>query len=118
MRVDAWLWAVRLFKSRSQSTAAVKAGHVRINGERAKPSTAVRVGDRVVVRGGPRERIVVVSRTIAKRVSAPMAAEAMVDQSPPPPPRELAVPIGQRDRGAGRPTKRERREIDRLRGRD
>lgn len=116
VRVDAWLWAVRTFKSRSQATAAVKAGHVRVNGERAKPATPVKAGDRVIVRGGPQERILIVVKVLAKRVSAPMAAEALVDQSPPPPPQELAMPLAQRDRGAGRPTKRERRDIDRLRG--
>ncbi|SMF37954.1 heat shock protein Hsp15 [Cellulosimicrobium cellulans J34] len=116
-RVDSWLWAVRVFKSRSQATAAVKAGHVRVNGERAKPATNVRVGDRVVVRGGLVERILVVEKVLVKRVSAPLAAKAVIDQSPPPPPKELAVRVAVRDRGAGRPTKRERRDIDRLRGR-
>jgi len=116
-RVDSWLWAVRVFKSRSQATAAVKAGHVRVNGERAKPATNVRVGDRVVVRGGLVERILVVEKVLVKRVSAPLAAQAVIDQSPPPPPKELAVRVAVRDRGAGRPTKRERRDIDRLRGR-
>ncbi len=116
-RVDAWLWSVRLFKSRSQATAAVKAGHVRVNGERAKPATNVKVGDRIIVRSGPADRIVVVQRVLSKRVGAPQAAEAMIDQSPPPPPREALIPLGLRDRGTGRPTKRDRREIDRLRGR-
>jgi ribosome-associated heat shock protein Hsp15 len=116
-RVDSWLWAVRVFKSRSQATAGVKAGHVRVNGERAKPATNVKVGDRVVVRGGVVERVLVVEKVLVKRVSASLAAEAVTDQSPPPPPRELAVRQAVRDRGAGRPTKRERRDIDRLRGR-
>lgn len=116
-RVDSWLWAVRVFKSRSQATAAVKAGHVRVNGERAKPATGVKVGDRVVVRGSPAERILVVEKVLVKRVSAPLAAQAVIDQSPPPPPRELAVRVAVRERGAGRPTKRERRDLDRLRGR-
>jgi ribosome-associated heat shock protein Hsp15 len=116
-RVDSWLWAVRVFKSRSQATAGVKAGHGRVNGERAKPATNVKVGDRVVVRGGVVERVLVVEKVLVKRVSASLAAEAVTDQSPPPPPRELAVRQAVRDRGAGRPTKRERRDIDRLRGR-
>lgn len=114
VRVDAWLWAVRLFKSRSQATAACRAGHVRVNGERAKPATAVRAGDRVVVRGGVRERVVVVRQALAKRVGAPAAAEAMLDESPPPPPR--VAPVAVRERGTGRPTKRERRDLRRLRG--
>ncbi len=118
VRVDAWLWAVRVFKSRSLATTACKAGHVQVDGARAKPATTVRAGMRVVVRGGPRERILVVRQTLAKRVSAPMAAEAMIDESPPPAPREeRPAPVALRDRGAGRPTKRERRELDRLRGR-
>ncbi len=115
VRVDVWLWAVRLYKSRSQSTVAVRAGHVRVNGERAKPATPVRIGDRVVVRGGLGERVLVVATLLSKRVSAPLAATAVIDHSPPPPPRELAV--ARRDRGAGRPTKRDRRELERLRGR-
>ena len=116
-RVDSWLWAVRVFKSRSQATAAVKAGHVRVNGERAKSATSVKVKDRVVVRGGPVERILVVEKVLVKRVSATLAAQAVDDQSPPPPPRELTVRVAVRDRGAGRPPTRERRALDRLRGR-
>lgn len=60
----------------------------------------------------------VVERTIAKRVGAAIAAECYVDHSPPPPEREVDDVFAVRDRGAGRPTKRDRRKIDRLRGRD
>ena len=63
------------------------------------------------------QRVVVVQRVITKRVGAPVAAECYIDNSPPPPPREEAVPVAVRDRGAGRPTKRERRSIERLLGR-
>ncbi|MDR3359132.1 MAG: RNA-binding S4 domain-containing protein [Bifidobacteriaceae bacterium] len=119
VRVDSWMWAVRLFKSRSLAAAACKAGHVRVNAERAKPATVVGVGDEVHVRGGPRERIVVVVQPLAKRVGAPLAAEAFEDHSPPPPPRlsAEAIPFAIRERGSGRPTKAERRQLDRLRGR-
>ena len=117
VRVDGWVWAVRLYKTRSQATAACRAGHVRVDGDRAKPAQPVRVGARVEVRGGERVRIVEVRRLLAKRVGAPVAQAAYVDHSPPPPPKELASPFGRRDRGAGRPTKRERRQLDRLRGR-
>ncbi|RPF25864.1 RNA-binding S4 domain-containing protein [Georgenia muralis] len=114
-RVDVWLWSVRLFRTRSLATAACKAGHVRINGERAKPAAPVGPGDRVVVRGGERERDVEVVQVLLKRVGASAAAAAVVDHSPAPLPREVfAVP--RRERGAGRPTKRERRDITRLRG--
>ena len=114
-RVDAWTWAVRLFPTRSAAGAACKAGHVRVNGERAKPATMVVPGDEVHVRGGERERIVVVQRTVVKRVGAPVAVTCYLDRSPALPPKEHIDP-GTRDRGAGRPTKRDRRLIQRLRG--
>lgn len=117
VRIDAWLWAVRQYKTRSAATAACRAGHVRLNGERVKAAQAVRPGDEVRVRIAGFDRQLIVRRTIAKRVSAPLAAEAAEDRTPPPPPRaELPATIV-RDRGAGRPTKRERRDLDRLRGR-
>ncbi|MBD7951524.1 RNA-binding S4 domain-containing protein [Oerskovia turbata] len=118
MRVDSWLWAVRLTKSRSVATAACRAGHVKVDGVRVKPSATVRVGSTVTYRGGERERIVEVVELLAKRVGAPEAAKAYVDHSPPVLPREAVPFVPVRDRGAGRPTKRERREIDKLRGRE
>lgn len=117
-RVDRWLWAVRLFRTRSAAAAACRAGHVQVNDVRVKPASSVRPGDRVRVRGGPRERVVEVVRVIESRVGAPLAAECLVDHSPPVPPREVAPVFAERARGAGRPTKRERRETERLRGRD
>ncbi|WP_165989535.1 RNA-binding S4 domain-containing protein [Streptomyces sp. YIM 98790] len=115
-RVDTWIWSVRLLKTRSQATAACRAGHVRVNGERVKPAHAVRPGDEVRLRHEGRDRVVIVTRIVRKRVGAPVAAECLVDNSPPPPPRELLAAAPRRERGAGRPTKRERRELDRLRG--
>ncbi|BDZ66175.1 RNA-binding S4 domain-containing protein [Agromyces mangrovi Wang et al. 2018] len=117
VRVDAWLWAVRQYKTRSEATAACRAGHVRVNGERAKAAQPVRPGDELRVRVRGFERHLVVRRTIAKRVGASVAAEALEDLTPPPPPREAVPQVPVRDRGAGRPTKRERRDLDRLRGR-
>ncbi|MGW2688996.1 RNA-binding S4 domain-containing protein [Streptomyces sp. NPDC001414] len=116
VRIDSWIWAVRLVKTRSMGATACRGGHVQVNGERVKPAHSVRVGDEVRVRQEGRERIVVVKRLIRKRVGAPVAAQCYVDNSPPPPPREAFVPIGLRDRGAGRPTKRDRRDLERLRG--
>ncbi|MYZ39430.1 MULTISPECIES: RNA-binding S4 domain-containing protein [unclassified Streptomyces] len=116
VRVDSWIWSVRLTKTRSQAAAACRAGHVRVNGERVKPAYSVKAGDEIRLRHAGRERIVVVSRTVRKRVGAPVAVECYVDNSPPPPPRELTVPVALRDRGTGRPTKRERRDLDRLHG--
>lgn len=116
VRVDSWIWSVRLTKTRSLAATACKAGHVRINGERAKPAQAVRAGDEVRLRHAGRERIVVVRRLVRKRVGAPVAVECYADNSPPPPPRTDPFNAGVRDRGAGRPTKRDRREMERLRG--
>ncbi len=122
-RVDAWVWAVRLAPSRTAASTACRGGHVRVNGDRAKPATAVKPGDEVRVtltRGRGQagvERIVVVRRLLVKRVSAPLAAEAYEDRTPPPPPREeRPAAVAVRDRGTGRPTKRDRRAIERLRG--
>jgi len=117
VRVDSWIWSVRLTKTRSLAASACRAGHVRVNGERVKPAHVVRTGDEVRLRHAGRERIVVVSRLVRKRVGAPVAAECFVDNSPPPPPREVAAAVPVRDRGTGRPTKRDRRETERLRGR-
>ncbi|GAA0401335.1 RNA-binding S4 domain-containing protein [Streptomyces luteireticuli] len=116
VRVDSWIWSVRLTKTRSLAATACRAGHVRVNGERAKPAQTIRTGDEVRLFHAGRERIVVVSRLVRKRVGAPVAAECFVDNSPPAPPREVVAAAGVRDRGTGRPTKRDRREIERLRG--
>lgn len=116
-RIDSWLWAVRLVKTRSAATALCRAGHVRIGGERAKAAQHLKAGDEVQFRveGGP-PKIVIVRALHGKRVGAPIAALAYEDISPPPPPREERLFIGVRDRGAGRPTKRDRRDIEKLMG--
>ncbi|MFI9252346.1 RNA-binding S4 domain-containing protein [Streptomyces sp. NPDC053069] len=116
VRIDSWIWAVRLIKTRSLGATACRGGHVHVNGERVKPAYSVRVGDEVRLRHEGRERIVIVKRLIRKRVGAPVAAQCYIDNSPPPPPREAVAPVGLRDRGTGRPTKRDRRELERLRG--
>lgn len=116
VRVDSWIWAVRLVKTRSLAGTECRAGHVSVNGEKAKPAQAVRPGDEVRVRTAGTERIVEVRRVLVKRVSAAVAAECYLDNTPPPPPREEIVLVATRERGAGRPTKRDRREIDRLIG--
>jgi ribosome-associated heat shock protein Hsp15 len=109
---------VRLAKTRSDAAAACRAGHVQINHKPAKPASVVRVGDRVEALIHRRQRIVDVKRLIIKRVGAAVAADCFEDHSPPLPEREQPRPLfGVRDRGAGRPTKRDRRKIDQLRGR-
>jgi ribosome-associated heat shock protein Hsp15 len=114
-RVDAWLWAVRLFKTRSAATTACRGGKVRVNRGTAKASTQVKVGDRVEA-FVERERVLEVVTVIEKRVGAGVAAKCFIDHSPPAPVvrREGPHPF-RRPQGAGRPTKRERRVLDRLR---
>lgn len=114
-RLDRWIWAVRLFKTRAEATDACRGGHVDLNGTSAKAAAPVRVGDRVEARVHGAQRILEVVQIIDKRVGAAMAAECYVDHSPPPPEVDRAR-VAARERGAGRPTKRERREIDRFRG--
>lgn len=117
-RVDQWLHAVRLVKTRSMAAQACRGGHVKVGGKAAKPSSPVRVGDRIEAYRNGREREVEVTALIVKRVGAAQAAECYVDHSPPPPERDELEPLfAVRERGAGRPTKRDRRQIDRLRGR-
>jgi ribosome-associated heat shock protein Hsp15 len=113
-RIDRWLCAVRLVKSRPLATQLCEAGHVRVNGSGSKPSSKVRVGDRVEALVAGRERIVEVVRPIESRVGAGAAVSCYVDHGPPPiaievRPGILAV------RGGGRPSKRLRRELERLR---
>jgi ribosome-associated heat shock protein Hsp15 len=116
-RIDSWIWAIRLAKTRSQASVVCRGGHVQVNGVRVKPAHPVRLGDEVRVRLEGGERVVVVTRLISKRVGATVAAECFVDHSPPPPPREEYLAVARRDPGAGRPTKRDRRALQRLRDR-
>ena len=113
-RVDAWLWAVRIYKTRSAATAGCRAGHVRVNRVAAKASTPVKVGDRVEA-FVERERILEVRAIIDKRVGAPVAATCLIDHSPPIPVVKRLPRVAVREPGSGRPTKRERRELDRFR---
>jgi ribosome-associated heat shock protein Hsp15 len=115
-RVDRWLWAVRLYKTRAAATDGCRGGHVRVNGTPAKPASPVRVGDLVEAHVAGRERVLEVTRLIDKRVGAAVAADCLVDRSPPPPPREERLPpMFEREPGTGRPTKRDRRRLDRFR---
>jgi ribosome-associated heat shock protein Hsp15 len=116
-RVDKWLWAVRLYPTRTAATDACQGGHVRVNGTHAKAATPVRVGDRVTAKAHGRERVLEVVTVIEKRVGAAVAAEALIDHSPPPPPDEFGAPGMVRDRASGRPTKKDRRQLDKFRAR-
>ena len=112
-RIDRWLCAVRLVKTRPLATRLCEAGHVLVNGSPAKPSTKVRAGDRVEALIAERERVVEVVLPIESRVGAPVAATCYVDHSPPVVPE--TGPKIVLIRGEGRPGKRLRRELERLR---
>lgn len=116
VRVDVWLWAVRIFKTRSLANDEVKAGHIRVNDAHVKPSLKVRPGDVIRVRYPGYERVFAVKKTLTKRVGAPVAVTCYDDRSEPKPAYLAAGAVARRDRGAGRPTKKERRELDKLRG--
>ncbi|MDO5075891.1 RNA-binding S4 domain-containing protein [Corynebacterium sp.] len=118
VRIDAWVWAVRFAKTRTQAADACKAGHIKLRGASVKPAQPVVPGDRIQIWVNHRQYDVEVVEPIRKRVGAAVARTCYVDHSPPPPPKEILASMPRRDRGAGRPTKRDRRAIDRLRGRE
>ncbi len=120
VRVDKWLWAARFFKTRSAATDAVAGGHVKVNGERAKPSREVAAGDRIEVRTSA-DRWTVDVRALAERRGSAAAARELYDETP-----ESSAAREQRrleakaSRPLGadlsvRPTKRDRRRLDALR---
>ena len=117
VRIDKWLWAVRIFKTRSQAAEACGKGHVSIKGQHVKASKEIKVGDCVSVRVPPIEREYVVKQLTDKRMSAQLVVDFMEEVTPQ---ERLDILKGthfvfeRRDRGVGRPTKRDRRMIDRL----
>jgi ribosome-associated heat shock protein Hsp15 len=117
VRLDKWLWAARFYQSRSLAHAACEGGKVDVNGQAAKPSRGVRAGDRIRLTVGEWRRELVVKALTDQRGPAVRARALYDDLSPPPPPRALRPsPAVVRERGLGRPTKRERRLHDRVRG--
>jgi ribosome-associated heat shock protein Hsp15 len=113
VRVDRWLCAARVFKSRTEAQKACEGGLVKLNDASVRPSHGVRVGDRIVAQAPRGHVILVVLDLEEKRQPAARARELYEDHSPPPPPREERTAL--RHRGTGRPTKSERRAIERLR---
>ena len=115
VRIDKWLWAARMYKTRSQATRACTAGHVTHNGQPAKAATKVQVGDRITCLTASALRILEVQALLDKRGPASVAQTLYEDHTPPEPPKE--EPAVFRDRGSGRPSKRDRRVLHKLRGR-
>ncbi|MCX4247066.1 RNA-binding S4 domain-containing protein [Paraliomyxa miuraensis] len=119
VRIDKWLWAARMFKTRSLASDACGAGHVKVGGVSVKAAKSVRVGDRLEVRTPGGLRILEVAALGERRGPASVARTLYVDHTPPPPPKDeqaLLVETATRDRGTGRPSKRDLRDLRRLRG--
>jgi ribosome-associated heat shock protein Hsp15 len=115
VRLDRWLCAARAYRTRSVAAAACDGGKVTVNGSAAKPHKLVRPGD-IVVLGGVRPRRWRVTALAERRGPAAAARLLYVDLTPPPIVSLVDVGAPRRERGSGRPTKRERRSLDRLRG--
>jgi ribosome-associated heat shock protein Hsp15 len=116
VRIDKWMWAVRLFKTRSQATEACRKGRVEIGNLPVKPSREIRVGEIIKIRRQPINRSYKVLALSEKRMSAKLTENFLEDVTPP---EELEIPEIQkqmnwimRERGSGRPTKRDRRKLD------
>lgn len=114
VRVDQWLTAARIFKSRTQAQEACERGHVRMAGHPVRSSHLVHVGDKIEALAPRGPTVVVIVTLASKRASPPLARSFYEDHSPPVPPRDPTVAL--RDRGSGRPTKHDRRKIERFRG--
>ena len=117
LRLDKWLWAARFFKTRSLAQKACNAGHVKCNGLAAKPARAVRVGDHLDVLTFGGRRLVDVLLVHGQRGPAAVARTLYDDKTPPELLERPREPTFVRDYGAGRPTKRERRQLNDWRGR-
>lgn len=120
IRVDKWLWSIRLYKTRTASTTACESGKVKKGEDKLKAASKISVGDELIVRHNHINRILVVKKLIEKRVGAAIAQECYEDLTPK---EELEIPKfksafllpnAYRERGAGRPTKRDRRDIEKF----
>jgi ribosome-associated heat shock protein Hsp15 len=117
LRIDKWLWAVRVFKTRSLASDACRAGKVKIKDQAVKPSRTVVINDIITIGSHPFMRTIKVLALLQNRVSAKLVSNFMEDLTPH---EEFVVinknhPYIQRDRGSGRPTKKERRDIENVR---
>jgi len=114
VRIDRWLSAARIYKSRTLATEACNGNQVKVGGQTVRPSHLVKVGDRIEARAERGPLVLVVLALAEKRLGPAPARLLYEDHSPPPPPKDLTLPL--RPRGLGRPTKQDRRKLDRFRG--
>ncbi|NQD69127.1 RNA-binding S4 domain-containing protein [Sphingobacterium shayense] len=118
LRIDKYLWSIRLFKTRSLATDACRAGRIKLNGQNIKPSYLVKIGEVYSVQKGIERKIIKVIGLLERRVDAKTAVQFYEDQTPEEETYAFKsvfhAPVLKRDRGTGRPTKKDRREIDDL----
>ena len=118
LRVDKYLWAIRIFKTRSLATEACRGGKVKLNGQAVKPAYEVKIGDTFQIQKGPERKVIQVTGLLARRSDAKTAVQHYEDLTPIEDVQAqrsaFYSPVLRRDRGTGRPTKKDRREIDGL----
>ena len=116
IRIDKYLWAVRLYKTRSLATDACRCGHVRMNGQPLKPSHEIKVGEVYELSIEQLHKVVEVKQMLGNRVGAKLVENYLIDRTPQEEYERIQLirqySFEKRDRGAGRPTKRERRDIE------
>jgi ribosome-associated heat shock protein Hsp15 len=122
VRMDKWLWALRLYKTRSQAIEACRGGHVKIDGQSVKPARPVRIGEVITARIGPMTRTVRIRGLLERRVGASLVSQYLEDQTPAAEYEKArerrAEPQFTWGRGRGRPTKKDRRQMARVFGLD
>lgn len=122
LRIDKWLWAVRIYKTRTLAGDSCRAGKVKMDGNAVKPSRALKLGDVMTVSIGPLIRTLKVKALIHNRVSAKLVPESLEDLTPVEEYERIKfmheLNAEKRDRGTGRPTKKDRRFIDKLKDPD
>ena len=125
MRLDKWLWATRFFKTRGLATEAVGGGKVHVDGARVKPARQIVVGQMLEIQKGPYKFVIQIDQLLSKRVSASLAQNAYTESPESTEQRQVVQArlrddrqFTQNERSAGRPNKRERRQLHRFKGRD
>jgi len=118
VRIDKYLWAIRMYKTRSIASEACRNGKVKMDGQPVKASREVKIGDLIELRTGQMNKVIEVKEIIKNRVKGTLAIEKYIDKTPAEELERLEMirqmKTEHRDRGAGRPTKKERRELDRI----
>ena len=116
LRIDKYLWAIRIFKTRTLATEACKAGRIKLDGQNIKPSHEVKVGEVYSISKGIERKVIKVTGLLENRMDAKSVINFFADETPLEQTNQYRsmfhAPVLKRDRGTGRPTKRDRREID------